>query len=114
MYWPLLIVGAFLTVAYVLVKIRHNQLMTSDAVFWFFFAVVLIVAALFPQLVFSLSDLLGIESPANFVFLCVLVVVVYRLLALSVEMARRRSKLTALAQDTALKDASDISHSAKN
>ena len=113
MYWPLLIVGAFLTVAYVLVKIRHNQLMTSDAVFWFFFAVVLIVAALFPQLVFSLSDLLGIESPANFVFLCVLVVV-YRLLALSVEMARLRSKLTALAQDTALKDASDISHSAKN
>ncbi len=102
MYWIVLIAGAICALGYVILKIRHNQLATADAVFWFIFALVLILAALFPQVVFGLSDVLGIESPANFVFLCVLVVVVYRLLTLSVENARLRAKVTTLVQHVAL------------
>ena len=52
MYWIVLIAGAILALIYVVVKIRHNQLATSDAVFWFLLALVLIVMALFPQLVY--------------------------------------------------------------
>ena len=50
MYWIVLIAGAILALIYVVVKIRHNQLATSDAVFWFLLALVLIVMALFPQM----------------------------------------------------------------
>ena len=38
MYWIVLIAGAILALIYVVVKIRHNQLATSDAVFWFLLA----------------------------------------------------------------------------
>lgn len=69
MYWIVLIAGAILALIYVVVKIRHNQLATSDAVFWFLLALVLIVMALFPQVVYFFSNALGFESPANFVFL---------------------------------------------
>lgn len=107
MYWIFLISGAMLALSYVVVKIRHNQLTTADAVFWFLFALVLIIVALAPQLVFELSSVLGFESPANFVFLCVLVVVIFRQLTVSVENARLRSKIVQLTQAIALSHACD-------
>lgn len=109
MYWILLIVGAVGMAAYVCAKIRHKQLATADAVFWFFFSFVLILMAVFPQSVFALSGALGFESPANFVFLCILMVVICRQLAASVEIARQRAKLTSLVQYIALRDSGDDS-----
>lgn len=102
MYWVALIAGAVLALAYVVVKIRHNQLTTSDAVFWFLFALALIVMAIFPQIIYGFSSVLGIESPANFVFLCMLAVVIYRQLIMAVEHARLRNKITQLTQVIAL------------
>ena len=69
MYWFLLVAGAVVMAVYVVAKICHRQLATSDAVFWFLFSFFLIIMALFPGLVFALSSSLGFESPANFVFL---------------------------------------------
>lgn len=102
MYWIVLIAGAILALIYVVVKIRHNQLATSDAVFWFLLALVLIVMALFPQLVYLFSNALGFESPANSVFLCMLAVVIFRQLTVSVENARLRNKIVQLTQTIAL------------
>lgn len=109
MYWILLVAGAAGMAVYVIAKICHRQLATSDAVFWFFFSFFLIVMAVFPKLIFALSSALGFESPANFVFLCVLVVVICRQLAVSVEIARQRARLTALVQHMALRDSEDNS-----
>ena len=102
MYWIVLIAGAILALIYVVVKIRHNQLATSDAVFWFLLALVLIVMALFPQVVYFFSNALGFESPANFVFLCMLAIVIFRQLTVSVENARLRNKIVQLTQTIAL------------
>ena len=102
MYWIVLIAGAILALIYVVVKIRHNQLATSDAVFWFLLALVLIVMALFPQLVYLFSNALAFESPANFVFLCMLAIVIFRQLTVSVENARLRNKIVQLTQTMAL------------
>lgn len=107
MYWVVLIAGAILALLYVVVKIRHNQLATSDAVFWFVFALALIVMAIFPQIVYFLSSILGFESPANFVFLCILAIVIYRQLIVSVENARLRSKIVTLTQTFALSSSRD-------
>lgn len=92
MYWIVLIVGAVLALAYVVVKIRHNQLTTADAVFWFLFALALIVMAVFPQIVYACSAALGFESPSNFVFLCMLAIVIFRQLTVSVELAAQRNQ----------------------
>lgn len=107
MYWFVLVAGAVLALAYVLVKIRHNQLTTSDAVFWFLLALALIVMAIFPQLVYFLSSILGFESPANLVFLCMLAIVIFRQLTAAVESARLRSKVTQLTQIIALSRVGD-------
>lgn len=100
----ILIIGAILMLGYVLNKIRKSQLQTNDAVFWFFFAGCLVVIAIFPQIVFWLSDLIGIQSPANLVFLILVAILIMRLLAISVENAKQKQRIERLTQNIALKE----------
>lgn len=99
-----LIVGAILMLAFILNKIRKNQLRTSDAVFWFVLAGCFVVIAIFPQIVFWLSALIGVESPANLVFLIVVAILVIRLLLTSVEIAQLKIKLSNFVQHEALRE----------
>lgn len=102
MYWIFLIIGAILTLVFVIGKIRSNRILTADAVFWFVLAVCFVLMAIFPQVVILLSNLLGFDSPANFVFLSILAIVIYRLLTTSVELAHLRSQVVQLTETLAL------------
>ena len=70
-----LIVVSFLVLLFVLKKIRRTQLYIDDAIFWIVFSALLLVISIFPQLAVWATDLLGIQSPANFVFLFMIFVV---------------------------------------
>lgn len=100
----LLIVGAIAMLAFVLGKIRNSQLKTSDAVFWFLFAGCLVVISIFPQIVYWAAALVGIQSPANLVFLLVFIILIVKLLLSSVETAQLKSKLNTLVEYEALRD----------
>lgn len=99
-----LIVGALCSFAFILTKIRRAEIKIADSTFWFLFAASLVLLALFPQVAFFFSDLFGIESPANFVFLYVIAALVIREFYSTVELSQLRSKLTALVQAEALRD----------
>ena len=105
-YRILLTVGALLILVVVIRKIRKDEVKISDSLFWFFFVITLIVLALFPQIAFATSNLLGIESPANLVFLYVIAILLIREFMSTVEISQLRSKVTALAQEEALEDVS--------
>ena len=100
-----LVLGAFCTFAFVLRKIRKSEVKIADSTFWFLFAASLVLLAVFPQIAFFFSDLFAIESPANFVFLYVIAALVIREFYSTVELSQLRSKLTALVQAEALRDA---------
>lgn len=97
-----LIVGAVATLVFVGVNIRKSQIKTSDAVFWFAFVFCLLALALFPQIAFALSDLLGFQSPSNFVFLVIVAILLIKEFTASVEIAKLKSKVTNLVQEVAL------------
>lgn len=100
-----LIIGAFCTFAFVLRKIRKSEVKIADSTFWFLFALSLVLMAIFPQIVFFFSDVFAIESPANFVFLYVIGALVIREFYSTVELSQLRSKLAALVQAAALREA---------
>lgn len=100
-----LILGAIVLLGFVLNKIRKSQLQTSDAVFWFVLAGCLVVLAMVPQIAYWLSDVLGVLSTANLIFLAVVAVLLVKLLMDSVELARLRSRLNELTQEEALRQA---------
>lgn len=98
----LLIAGALLMLAFVLLKIRKAQLQTNDAVFWFLFAGCLVLVAIFPQIIFWMTYLIGIQSPANLVFLLIVAILIIRLLNISVENTQLKQRIERLTQFVAL------------
>ena len=73
-----LIVCALLVFIYVLRKIRHSEVKIADSTFWFIFALVILLLAVFPHIVFFFSNIFGIESPSNCVFLAIIAILLVR------------------------------------
>ena len=92
-------VGVFF---FVFKKIRKAQLNIDDSIYWILFAVFLLILSIFPQIAIWTADLLEIESPANFVFLCVLFVVIIKLFQVSIELSVHKHRLNHLVQKLAL------------
>ncbi len=98
----ILIIGAVLLFIYVLHKIRKASIQTSDTIFWLLSCVVLILLAVFPGISFFFADLLGIQSPSNFVYLFVIAVLILRVFTMSMEISSLRMRLNTMAQEIAL------------
>ncbi len=101
----LLIIASVLVLAFVLKKIRKTQLYIDDAIYWIVFSFLLVVISIFPQVAVWASELLGIESPANFVFLFVLFIVLIKLFQISIELSVQKHRLNRLVQKLAIMDA---------
>ena len=76
----ILFVLAVVTAWWILSKIRRLKVKMEDAIFWIFVAVVLCVLSLFPEIVYKLTEIMGVMSPANLVFLIVIFILLEKVL----------------------------------
>lgn len=97
-----LIVVSALVMYFVLKKIRKAQLEIDDSIYWIIFAVLLLVISIFPGIAVWASKLLGIKSPANFVFLVMIFLVLIKLFQVSIDLSIQRHRLNHLVQKLAL------------
>lgn len=100
----LLIVFSILTGFTVMHRIRKAKMQIDDAVFWVVFSLGLIVLAVFPNLVYILTDITGMQSPANLLFLVIIFVLIVKIFSMSVKISILESKLSKLVQNEALKE----------
>ena len=100
-----LLIGALLAFYLILRKIRHSEVTIADSTFWFLFALTLVLMGVFRQIPFFFADVFGIESPANFVFVYVIAVLVLREFYTTVKVSKLQAKVNALVQRSALDDA---------
>ena len=98
----LLIVVSAIVVFFVLRKIRRAQLNIDDSIFWILFSVILLVISIFPQIAIWVSEKVGIESPANFVFLFMIFMVLVKLFQLAIDLSVLKHRLNRLAQKVSL------------
>ncbi len=101
-----LLVGALLTFWFVLRKIRKAEVTIADSTFWFLFAFSLVLMGVFREIPFFFANVFDIESPANFVFVYVIAVLVLREFYTTVEISQLRAKVRNLVQNEALIEAS--------
>lgn len=102
-----LVLCAFLMLVFVIRKLRKAQFDTSDSVFWLLMVGCLLLVAIFPQVAYFFSDLLGIQSPSNFIFLAVIGLLTIREFTMQAQLVQLRRKISVLVQETALHDYSD-------
>ncbi|MDR1183173.1 MAG: DUF2304 domain-containing protein [Coriobacteriales bacterium] len=98
----ILFAGALLTFIYFIYQIRKKRLQIDYSLFWILFSIVLLVVALFPGIITYTSGFLGIESPANLVFLAVNFLLILRLFSVTLKLSRSNEQITQLVQRLAL------------
>lgn len=98
-----LIVGSLLILFFVMRRIRKSGLEIADSIFWLLISAALIVIAVFPQIAYWASDLLGFDAPVNFVFCCGIVVLLVRTFTQDQKICQLKKKLTTLTQSEALR-----------
>lgn len=99
-----LIICALLMLVFVTRKVRKSQFDTADSLFWLFLSGYLLIVAIFPGIAYFFSNLLGIQSPSNFVFLAVIGLLMIREFTIQAQLSQLRRKTATLAQEIALRE----------
>ena len=98
----ILVAISMLSMLNILKRVRRFKLQIEYSIFWIIFSLLLILIAVFPQSMFGLAKLMGIQSPANMVFLFVIFVLLFKLFNMTLEISQLQYKLQELVQKIAL------------
>lgn len=97
-----LIAACVVTVVFVFRKIKKSQFKIGDTLYWLFFSIFLLLMSVFPKVVYWVSDLIGFESPSNFIFVVIIFLLLVKIFLLDARVAKVENKLEKLAQKYAL------------
>ena len=92
-------VAVFLVISYC---IRKRRIQLKDGVFWIIFSFLLILISIFPVLAVWASRLIGIQSPANCVFLIMIFLLGCNQFILTIRISRLEMKNSQLVQRVAI------------
>ena len=98
----LLIVGAGLSLVFILKKIRQSKLKIEYVVFWFCFSSILVLMGVFPKIITIISKILGFQSPINMVFLIIIFILIIKLFFNTIQRSALENKVDSLAQQIAM------------
>lgn len=99
----LLLFASISTAIWILRKIRKNKVKQEDALYWICFSVLLAILGIFPKLSYMMSNLLGIMSPANFIFMVIIAVLLEKIFSLSIQLSFLESKMEIMAMELAIR-----------
>jgi hypothetical protein len=96
------IIGSAVVLLALFELLRRQRLREKYAVLWFFVAVGVLALALVPGLLTGLSELVGVQVPANLLFFLGSIVLLVLTLQHSYELGRLEEKTRTLAEELAL------------
>lgn len=97
-----LVIGAVIALATVVKRVRTSKIRIADSVFWVCAAAVMLILAIFPQIAFFFSHLLGFVSPSNFIFLVVISLMLLKLFDQACDISILTDKVEQLSQEVGL------------
>lgn len=98
----ILIASSVLAGVYSVHEIRKSQVKIGNAIFWFALTALFIILSIFPQLVISLADLIGVESPVNLLYLIIIFLLFYKVFTLSVKVSKLDHMIGILTSESAI------------
>jgi hypothetical protein len=102
MFRIILVIVSFMTMAFMMRKIRQAKVQIEAAMFWVIMALILVVFSLFPTLADFCARLLGIYSTPNFLFLSMIFLLLVKVFTLTLQVSQLESKQKELVQKMAL------------
>ena len=103
----ILICISFLTMGYMIRKIRQSELEIEYSLFWIAFSLLLIFMSIFPYTVYWLTDIIGLQSPINLVYLGIIFILLIKNFSTTLQISKIENRLKTLVQEIALRDKED-------
>ncbi|MCX4374682.1 DUF2304 domain-containing protein [Thomasclavelia cocleata] len=98
----ILLVASVLFAIYVIKKIRKSQMKIGDSIYWISLIVLIVTLSIFPNIIISLAKWIGIESPANLLYLLMIFIAIGKIFFLSVQNSQLEYKICILAEEIAI------------
>ena len=95
----LIIVSVF-TLLYMCKKVKQEKLQIEYSIFWTLFAIMLVLFSIFPQIADWMSELVGVYSTTNFIFL--LIILLVKCFQLTMDISKLDNKVKELVQKIAI------------
>ncbi len=99
----LLLIAAIFSVGWIITRIRRARVRLEDTFFWVVTAVILFVLGMFPQISFWLASKIGIQSPANLVFLIMICLLFEKIFTMSIIHSQMEDKYVIMSAEMALR-----------
>lgn len=96
------VVFAVVVLLIIISLLLRRRLREKYAIMWLVIGLVILILAVFPQLLLSLSALLGVALPSNLIFALAIVLLVGVTLHLSWELSQAEDEVRRVAEDVAI------------
>ena len=94
----LIIVSVF-TLLYMCKKVKQEKLQIEYSIFWTLFAIMLVLFSIFPD---WMSELVGVYSTTNFIFLLIIFILLVKCFQLTMDISKLDNKVKELVQKIAI------------
>ena len=100
----ILIIVSLVTFFAMIRKVRNSKVQIEYSLFWLAFSALLILFSVFPGIADFVSDLLGIYSTVNFIFLFVIFILLMHQFLNTIKISQLENKVKELTQEIAIRD----------
>lgn len=99
-----LIVMSVLSLFYIIWRIRYSKMQIEYTLFWIVLSILMVVLAVFPQIVYWITSKMGMISPANLVYLFIIAVLLLKSFMMTIEISNLENKVKDLVQQIAINE----------
>lgn len=97
-----LIVGSILFFVFLLRTVKKAKLNIDVATLWIVFALAMVLIAIFPEVVYFFTNIIGIESPTNAIYLVVIFIMLVMIFCLYMKVSNLEIKINKLTETIAI------------
>lgn len=94
----ILVIASLINCFWIIHRICKSQARIEDSIFWICLSALLILMSVFPQVVICGAKITGVQSPVNFVFLCMIFILLVKDFRMSLKISALEARLQQLAQ----------------
>ena len=98
----ILIISTILFAIFIIVKTSKKKMNYKLTILWLCFSLMIIILAIFPQIITWIAKTIHIETPVNALFLMFIFLLIVIVFYLSAEISKLQTKMTILIQENAL------------
>lgn len=97
-----LVALSIVSLFYIIRKIRYSKMQIEYTLFWIVLSIIMILMAVFPQIVYWITIAMGMVSAANVVYLFIIGILLVKVFMMTIEISNLESKVQALIQEVGI------------